>query len=589
MRMLFFLEYALNRFPGLLISYTVLLVVAGVCDALALFALAPIVDILLHPDLQGASSVTKVVATIMVSCGLPVTLMSVLVVFLTFNILKGGLQTTAVYWQNKIKMAVSRSLLVDNFSEFMNARWSFFSSQKQGMLINSFTREISVTAEAFSSLGRLFAGVVQAGFFLMVPLYLSWQVTLSSIGATLLLAAPFLLLGRLTYRLGQQTTATANQLMIVIQESLSLARVILGFANQHKAVRTLAEVFQKHSRAAIRSLTLQYSQPVAYQPLGAIVLIVILYVSQKISLPFSELAVILYAFLRVLPMVGILTGEKNLLENSFPAYEQISGLVHQARELRQISGERQFAVFKRAITIKDLSFAYPDRPPCLQEINMVIFRGKMVAIVGRSGSGKSTLIDIIMGFNEPLKGELSIDDIPLREFEIDSYRKHIGYVPQESILFNMTIRENLLWAKEDATEEEMREACEIANAAEFIEQFPEGRDTFVGDRGVKLSGGQIQRIALARAVLRNPDILILDEATSSLDSESERLIQLSIEALAKKMTVIVIAHRLSTIAKADHIYVLEDGKVVEEGTYTELVRQDGSFSQMHLLAEELRN
>ena len=220
---------------------------------------------------------------------------------------------------------------------------------------------------------------------------------------------------------------------------------------------------------------------------------------------------------------------------------------------------------------------------------MVIPRGKMVAIVGRSGSGKSTLVDIIIGFNEPLDGQIYVDGTPLHEFEINSYRKRIGYVPQESILFNMTIYENLLWAKEDATREEIREACIIANAAEFIEQFPKGYDTFVGDRGVRLSGGQIQRVALARAVLRNPDILILDEATSSLDSESERLIQLSIEAIAKKMTVIVIAHRLSTIAKADYIYVLEDGRIVEEGEYSQLVKNDGSFSQMHLLAVEAKS
>jgi ABC-type multidrug transport system fused ATPase/permease subunit len=589
MRLMVFLEYSLHRFPQLFIVYTILLIVTGICDALALFALAPIVDILLHPDLQGSGSVTKVIAKVMLDWGLSVTLLSVLTVFLGFNVLKGGLQVISTYWQSKIRMAVARSLIVDNFKEFMDARWSFFSGQKQGMLINSFTRETDMTAGAFSILALMFAGIVQLTFFLVVPMYISWQVTLASIAASLLLAAPFLLLGRITYRLGKKTTDTANQFTVVLQESLSMVRVILGFANQHRNVQSLREAYERHAKAAIRSLTLQYAQPVIYQPLGVAVLMITLYVSQKIGLPFSELAVILYAFLRVLPIVGVLATNKNQLESSFPSYEQIKNLTGQAQKLRQRSGERTFTGFKQAITIEGLSFAYPDNPPFIQDINMVIPRGKMVAIVGRSGSGKSTLVDIIIGFNEPLDGQIYVDGTPLHEFEINSYRKRIGYVPQESILFNMTIYENLLWAKEDATREEIREACVIANAAEFIEQFPKGYDTFVGDRGVRLSGGQIQRVALARAVLRNPDILILDEATSSLDSESERLIQLSIEAIAKKMTVIVIAHRLSTIAKADYIYVLEDGRIVEEGEYSQLVKNDGSFSQMHLLAVEAKS
>ncbi|MEI7635792.1 MAG: ABC transporter ATP-binding protein [Syntrophus sp. (in: bacteria)] len=589
MRLKVFLEYSLHRFPRLLIIYAILLIVTGVCDALAVFALAPIVDILLHPDLQGSSSVTKWIVKIMMDWGLPVTLVSVLTVFLGFNVLKGGLQVLSVNGQSRIRMAVSRCLIVDSFKDFMGARWAFFSSQKQGMLINTFTRETDATSGAFSYLAQMFAGIVQLTFFLVVPMYISWQVTLASIVASLLLAAPFLLLGRLTYRLGQQTTDTANQLTIVLQESLSMARVILGYANQHKNVQSLREAYERHAKAAIKSLTLQYAQPVVYQPLGVVVLMITLYVSQRIGLSFSELAVILYAFLRVLPIVGILASQKNLLESSFPSYEQIENLTGQARKLRQISGERTFTGFKHTITIEALSFSYPDRPSCLQEINMVIPKGKMVAIVGRSGSGKSTLIDTIIGFNEPSDGQVYVDGIPLREFEINSYRKRLGYVPQESLLFNMTVRENLLWAREDATKEELREACVVANAAEFIEQFPEGYDTFVGDRGVRLSGGQIQRVALARAVLRNPDILILDEATSSLDSESERLIQLSIETIAKKMTVIVIAHRLSTIAKADYIYVLEDGRIVEEGEYSQLLINDGSFSQMHLLGAEAKD
>ena len=580
MRVIFFLKYALQRFPKLIILYSLFIVISGICDAFAIFTLAPIIDIVLHPDLQGISSITKWVAKVMIDLNLPVTLFSVATVFFGFNVLRGGVQIISVHFQSRIRMAVSANLIVGNFKHFMEARWSFFSGQKQGMLINSFTREIGVASSAFASLGRMFAGIVQGICFLVVPICISWQVTLASVGAALLLAAPFLLLGKPAYRLGQQTTATANELTIVIQEGLSLAKVILGFAKQHKHVQALREAFDRHRKAAVRSLTLQYAQPAAYQPLGVAVLVFGLYIARKTNLPFSELTVIFYALLRILPMVGHFVNDKSILENSFPAYEQINDLARQALELRQTSGKRAFTGFKQAVVVEHVSFAYPGHPPCIQEINMMIPKGKMVAIVGKSGAGKSTLIDIIMMFSEPLDGQIYVDGVPLHEFDINSYRKHIGYVPQDSILFNMSIADNLLWANEAATNEDIKEACQQANAHEFIEKFPEGYDTLVGDRGVRLSGGQLQRIALARAILVKPALLILDEATSSLDTNSERLIQQAIDKIAKQTTVIVIAHRLSTIANADYVYALRRGRVVEEGAYSDLVAKNGYFNRM---------
>ena len=211
---------------------------------------------------------------------------------------------------------------------------------------------------------------------------------------------------------------------------------------------------------------------------------------------------------------------------------------------------------------------------------MCILKGKMIAIVGQSGSGKTSIVDLIMGFYEPDAGEITIDDISLKDFNINSYRKKIGYVPQDSVLFNTTIRDNLLWANDYATEEEIEYACRQANAYEFIEELPLKYDTVVGDRGVRLSGGQLQRIALARAIIRKPALLIMDEATSSLDTNSERLIQEAIEGIAKNTTVIVIAHRLSTIINSDYIYLFKNGNIIEEGTYQALLDKKSEFYNM---------
>lgn len=580
MRVLFFVRYVFRRFPLLLIANTLLLVLAGMTDAVSLLTLAPIADLLINPDLQEASPVTLQVVTVMTSVGVPATLWSLLAAFLGLNLLKNGFQILATHFVLRIKYAVLRGLVVGTFEEFFNARWYFFSSGRQGNLLNTFTRETNVVGDAFAGMGRLFAGVVQVILYLLVPFYLSWQVTSVSLATALLLAGPFVLLGRVSYRLGQRNTSTANQVTSIIQESLGSAKVILGFANQHKSAEALSHAFEAHRRATLKSQTLGIAMPLVYQPLGLLVLIAALFVSQMIAFPLSELAVVIYALYRIVPVVGRLTGEKNLMDNSFPAYEQVMHLTQRAQGLRQPTGTRAFTGITDRIATEGLSFAHPDHEPALVDINVCIPQGEMIAFVGESGAGKSTLIDVIMGLQEPLAGQITIDGVPLSDFDIYSYRRRIGYVPQDSVLFNMTIKDNLLWANEAATEQEIKRACQQANADQFIEEFPKGYNTLVGDRGVRLSGGQAQRIALARAILRKPDLLILDEATSSLDTRAERLIQQAIENVARETTVVVIAHRLSTIINADYIYVLRDGRVVEEGTYSKLVRMDGYFNRM---------
>jgi len=579
-RVLFFVRYVFRRFPLLLIANTLLLVLAGMTDAVSLLTLAPIADLLINPDLQEASPVTLQVVTVMTSVGVPATLWSLLAAFLGLNLLKNGFQILATHFVLRIKYAVLRGLVVGTFEEFFNARWYFFSSGRQGNLLNTFTRETNVVGDAFAGMGRLFAGVVQVILYLLVPFYLSWQVTSVSLATALLLAGPFVLLGRVSYRLGQRNTSTANQVTSIIQESLGSAKVILGFANQHKSAEALSHAFEAHRRATLKSQTLGIAMPLVYQPLGLLVLIAALFVSQMIAFPLSELAVVIYALYRIVPVVGRLTGEKNLMDNSFPAYEQVMHLTQRAQGLRQPTGTRAFTGITDRIATEGLSFAHPDHEPALVDINVCIPQGEMIAFVGESGAGKSTLIDVIMGLQEPLAGQITIDGVPLSDFDIYSYRRRIGYVPQDSVLFNMTIKDNLLWANEAATEQEIKRACQQANADQFIEEFPKGYNTLVGDRGVRLSGGQAQRIALARAILRKPDLLILDEATSSLDTRAERLIQQAIENVARETTVVVIAHRLSTIINADYIYVLRDGRVVEEGTYSKLVRMDGYFNRM---------
>lgn len=575
-----FIKEIFRKFPYLLTLNIIMLISTSIFSACSLLTISPLVDFLINPDLQNISPLTQKAVDILRFFGLPVNLKIWLLVFLLFITFTSAFQVFTRHSILRTKYAVLRDIIHGTFEDFFNANWYFFSSGRQGVLLNTLMREIAVVGNAFGAMALFFTSILQVMFYLVIPFYISWQVTLISLSVALFFALPFILLGRLNYKLGRMNTSTSNKMSSVIHENLALAKLVLGFGSQHKSIQNLDEAFDAHRKVTIKSQILDIATPLLYRPFGAIMIIIALFAARRFVVPLSEITVLLLALLQVAIAISSLTQQKNSLDNFFPSYEQVEGLRKQARELKQVSGGKEFKGFDRDLIINNISFAYPGHDPVLRDINIRIPKGKMIALVGPSGAGKSTLIDIIMGFYQPQKGNVLVDGFALDLFNIGSYRSKIGYVPQESALFNTTIRENLIWARESATDRDIEAACRQANADEFINLLPKGYDTVVGDRGVRLSGGQVQRIALARAILRKPEMLILDEATSALDTYSERLIQRSIEEIAKATTVVVIAHRLSTILNANYIYVLRGGRMLEEGTYSDLVQSNGHFNCM---------
>jgi subfamily B ATP-binding cassette protein MsbA len=309
--------------------------------------------------------------------------------------------------------------------------------------------------------------------------------------------------------------------------------------------------------------------------------------TQNGQLQSAQLLTFLFVLFRSTPTLRQLDGARAQFSNFQGSLNNIKELLRTDDKTYLHDGTVQFSGLKQAIEFVSVDFGYDPAELVLHNISLTIERGKMTALVGSSGAGKSTLADLIPRFYDPTQGKILIDGVDLREFEINSLRRKLAVVSQDTFIFNTSIRNNIAYALEEVDEAAIREAAQLANALEFIEEMPEGFETQLGDRGVRLSGGQRQRIAIARALLRNPEILILDEATSALDSVSERLIQESIEQLSVGRTVVAIAHRLSTIVRADKVVVMEQGRIVEQGTYQELLERGGKLLQYHQMQHEL--
>jgi ABC-type multidrug transport system fused ATPase/permease subunit len=577
MKALSFIRDMLREVPRLLVINVAFMLALGMADILSVVSVAPVVDVLLDPKLTHPSPVTARVAGVLAAVGLPATLTTLMVAFILLNILRNGAYVAASYVGVRTKYAFGRRLIVGTFDDFFRSRWSFFAGTEQGLLLNTFNREITVVTDAFIGMTTMMTVVIEAALFLVVPFVVSWQVAAAALFWALLIGAPFVLLGRVAYPWGQASTRAANAMSSAIAENLGAAKLVLGFGNQRESTARLADAWGAFRRAAVKAHTLNLAIPATYFPLALSVLGVALFIARRTGVSLGNTAVILYSFLRVVPMIGQAIGYKNQLENALPSWEQVTHLREVARELKPTSGTRPFERLAQGVTFEDVSFRYEGREPVLSGIDARVPRGKMVALVGPSGVGKSTFVDLLIGLIEPTSGRIMVDGVPLSELDPESYRHRIGYVPQDPVLFNTSIKENLLWACPDAADQDIARALGRANAAEFIEHLPEGLETIVGDRGVRLSGGQVQRIALARALVRGPEILVLDEATSALDSRSEQLIQQAIDSLAGELTMVVIAHRVSTVSNADVVYVLGDGRVLEEGSFAELAARPDSY------------
>jgi len=569
------------RYPRKFLATITLMIAQNIFEVGTVLSLAPVIDLITKPDLKGITPITAGLLSLLGRINAPQNIYSVMIIIMIFVILKTLLAVWVTYSIQDLKYTMGKDILCTSFKEFFSAGWNFFASHDQGLIGNTFMKESVKVVESFTQMMMILVTIARTIVYLCVAVYMSWKLSFIVLVFALALYFPISRLGSLTYRLGKRDTETNNRIFEVISESLNAAKVVLGFGEERKSQKYLSDAIDENIKVVIKAQVINNSINPVFHSVGMGIIMFLLFVSVAyFKTTVTELAVVLYSFYSALPLISQVVAAKNMLLNLLPAYEQLDGLRTTAKKEKQLPGSRKYEGFSEQISLKDVSFNYPKHDRVLRNVNISIPKGKMTALVGSSGSGKTTLVDLLLRLYDPTDGKILIDNADLKEMDTFSWRQKVGYVPQESFLFNMSLRENLRWAKDDASEEDILAACRMANATEFIERLPKGLDTVAGDRGVRLSGGQRQRIALARAILRKPDLLLLDEATSSLDSHSEKLIQEAIENISHNTTVVVVAHRLSTIKNADLIHVIEHGEVMESGSFDELMKKEGKCFEL---------
>jgi ABC-type multidrug transport system fused ATPase/permease subunit len=564
----------IKKYPKEFFFLFLILVLEGLIAALSVLSVIPLADFMMDSRIVNPSQVTRKLLDLFNHFNFKITFWNLASIFLITNLLKGLFEILIKYSILKIKYSVIKGLFGETLETFFKAKWGFFSGNSQGKLLNTLNREMNTIGDTLGHIATLFAQIVQIAIYLAVPFMLNFKLTFTALSLAIFFGIPFLLLYKKSYKLGLKNTESANSAMGILSEIMGAAKLIIGFGNQVKSKNKFIEAFDLHSQITLKSQTLSTAVPKLFQPLSLLAVVISVGLFIENNFVFSELAAVMWSLLGAMPLLSSVLQGNISLGNFMPSYEQLILLENEAKLLAEPKGIDIYAGFKRFIELNEVSFSYVGRPNVLKNINLKIIKGKMTALVGESGSGKSTITDLLIGLQTPSNGDIRIDDKNLNLIELNSFRNKIGYVPQDPQLFNSTIRENLLWANSCAKDSDIWESLELANAKAFVRDLPQGLDSIVGDRGLRLSGGQRQRIALARALIKKPDLLILDEATSSLDSESEIMIQRSIENIAKETTILVIAHRLSTIINSDFIYVLKKGVIIESGEFKILVKKD---------------
>ena len=518
----------------------------------------------------------------------PTTTLLVIGIFLAFmTFLKTGAYFLSSATIIPIRTGVVRDIRNQLYRKITSLPLGFFSEERKGDIIARMSGDVAeVENSIMSSLDMLFKNPILIIAYFSTLLVISWQLTLFTLVFVPIMGWFMGMVGRKLKQNSIKAQSLWSDTMSQVEETLSGLRIIKAFCAEEKMNDRFDRINSAYRNDIMKVNTRQQMAHPMSEFLGTVMIVIVLWFGGILVLSgdsmlsgptFIYYLVMLYSIIN--PLKDFSKAGYNI-PKGLASMERIDKILNANNDIVETPSPMHIAKFEHQIEFKNVSFRY-DKKWILKNINLVIPKGKTIALVGQSGGGKSTLVDLIPRYYDVQEGEVLIDGINVKDLGIHDLRQLIGNVNQEAILFNDSFRNNIAFGVDGATDEQIAEAAKIANAYDFIMQTEQQFDTPVGDRGSRLSGGQRQRVSIARAILKNPPILILDEATSALDTESERLVQDALERLMKTRTTVAIAHRLSTIKCADEIYVIHEGEIVERGTHDELLAIDGYYKKLN--------
>jgi len=523
----------------------------------------------------------------MTTAGPSMTLLYLGLFLIVMTVFKTGTSYLSSYYIIPIRTGVLRDLRNQLYKKILSLPIGFFTEERKGDIMSRMTSDVTeIETSIISSLEMIFKNPIIILIYLTVMFAMSWKLTLFVL---ILLPLSGWLIGMIGKSLKQRSTLGQQQtgeLLSQIEETLSGLRVIKAFNAEKKLEKRFAALNEK-LRRTLNRINRRYTlaHPLS-ELLGTVVIAILLWfggvliLENHSSINAAEFIYYLVIFYSIINPAKDLSKAGYSVQKGLASLERVDKILKAENTLPEPTESKKINSFNDRIEFKNVNFRYQS-DWVLQDINLTIPKGKTVALVGQSGAGKSTLVDLLPRFYDVTEGEILIDGINIKDLNTKDIRSLMGNVNQEAILFNDTFFNNIAFGVENATLEQVMEAAKIANAHDFIVATENGYQTTIGDRGSKLSGGQRQRISIARAILKNPPILILDEATSALDTESEKMVQEAIEKLMMNRTTLVIAHRLSTIKRADEICVMSEGKIVERGKHDELIALNGYYKRLY--------